>query len=621
MAKHLINGKDDWASEGIKGYLSANNKDLVALKEFPNVVIRRDYATLGQNNRVAILAGGGSGHEPAHCGFIGAGMLTGVVCGHLFASPSTAAILAAIRVVGASNNAGVLLIVKNYTGDRLNFGLAAKRAWMEGINVDWILVDDDVALLEKDKSKNNEVVGSRGLCGTVLVEKLAGAMAEQGKTLKEIKEDLDDLLNSKHVRTLGISLSGRVTLPGEILKSKTEEESNLIEVGLGIHGETGRKKMPLAKSAVLAELSLNEYLLEPSTHPIKDICLMINNLGGLSNLELYLHANDCVKYIHENRPDLRIRRMYVGAFMTSLNMNGFSVTSLYIDENKVDSYLNLLDANTSAPAWPKSCGQDIQEIEYISFQGQSVHSEATSDVNEYVKFENDTKIFASLIKSFMQTISQDLINMKDYLNKLDMDCGDGDCGDSMTAISQVILTEIESGKFGDFEYPHKVLLHLGELLENGGGSLCILLALFFSAAAKAFVLENTVNEKRAQIYWLKLWYNAFDSGIDAVQEYGRAKPNQRSIVDPLTTIKSQLGDYIQAVEGSKGEKSVETSVLLKSIADSTLLTAESTAKMTPRVGRASYVDASTITTPDAGAMAVSSAMTSVHKAYLKAMNE
>ena len=209
MAKHLVNNKDDWAAEGIKGYLHANNRDLIALKEFPNVVIRRDYETLIKENRVAILAGGGSGHEPAHLGFIGSGMLTGVVCGHLFASPSTSAISAAIKFVGAKNKAGVLLIIKNYTGDRLNFGLAAKRAQMEGIEVDWILVDDDVALLDKDGKTKNEAVGDRGLCATIIVEKLAGALAEQGKSLKEIKSYLDDLLTKREFRTLGISLSGR----------------------------------------------------------------------------------------------------------------------------------------------------------------------------------------------------------------------------------------------------------------------------------------------------------------------------------------------------------------------------------------------------------------------------
>lgn len=207
--KHVVNEKEEWASESIRGYLHANSEQLVALEEFPNVVIRRDQAALATAGKVALLAGGGSGHEPAHCGFIGAGMLTGVVCGHLFASPSTAAILAAIRFVGAANPAGVLLIVKNYTGDRLNFGLAAKRAMLEGIKVDWLLVDDDVALLQGDGGDSEgDVVGSRGLCGTVLVEKLAGAMADKGSSLAEIKEALQAAMANRKLRTLGISLSG-----------------------------------------------------------------------------------------------------------------------------------------------------------------------------------------------------------------------------------------------------------------------------------------------------------------------------------------------------------------------------------------------------------------------------
>lgn len=135
-------------------------------------------------------------------------MLTGVICGDLFASPSTAAILAAIRFVGAANKAGVLLIIKNYTGDRLNFGLASKRAQLEGINVDWVLVDDDVALVDKESSDQNKAVGRRGLCGTILIEKIAGALAEQRKSLKEIKSYLEYILSGNHLRTLGISLSG-----------------------------------------------------------------------------------------------------------------------------------------------------------------------------------------------------------------------------------------------------------------------------------------------------------------------------------------------------------------------------------------------------------------------------
>lgn len=147
--KKLINNAKDWVRESIQGFVTSNNGNVFSLDEHPNVIVRTDYLSLeGSSSRVALISGGGSGHEPAHLGFVGHGMLTACVCGDLFASPSVASILAAIRFVGSHNSAGVLLIIKNYTGDRLNFGLAAQRARLEGIKIDSILVDDDVALID-----------------------------------------------------------------------------------------------------------------------------------------------------------------------------------------------------------------------------------------------------------------------------------------------------------------------------------------------------------------------------------------------------------------------------------------------------------------------------------------
>ena len=423
------------------------------------------------------------------------------------------------------------------------------------------------------------------------------------------------ILNNETLFKKIIFYQGRVTLPGESPKAKTDEESSLIEVGLGIHGETGRTKMPLSTSAKLAELTLKDYVLESSDNKTKDICLMVNNLGGLSNLEIYLFANDCVEFIQKNRSDLRLRRLYCGTFMTSLNMNGFSVSSLYLDSETSETSLSLLDAQTNALAWPRSCGKDIEVFEYTaSADDVEKSSEASNDTVEYIKFN---KLEAENFKSIFQTIAQDLMKLKEYLNKLDADCGDGDCGDSLSSISQVILSEIENGGFGDFEQPHKVFMHLSTILENGGGSLCILLALLFSAAAKAF----TKSELSNQVQWFQMWLNALDLGLGAVQEYGRAKVNQRSIVDPLSSIKNTLCYilYIKSVKVSEANK-VDTSLFLKLLANNTLSSAESTAKMVPHVGRASYVNAATITTPDAGSMGISSVANSIHKAFLKRSN-
>ena len=423
----------DWANDAIKGYLQAHNQDLIALADFPKAVIRKDYASLQEASidRVALISGGGSGHEPAHLGFLGHGMLSAAVCGDLFASPSTASILAAIRFLGAHNKAGVLLIVKNYTGDRLNFGLAAKRAQFEGINVDMVLIDDDWASASDDENQRDASVGRRGLCGTVFIHKIAGALAEQRKTLKEIKETLEYILKNNRLRTVGVSLSGRVALPGESEKNATQ--TNDVEIGMGIHGEPGRKRVPLAPSHELVASLLDEFKLFGQ----KQICLMVNNLGGLSNLELYLLVNDCLKYARAKRPDAVIKRVYSGTLMTSLNMNGFSITTLALDDTNSETILSLLDANTDAPSWPRSSGKDVEAFEYTSSPFTPRNSgQASSSFNResYVKFTSPEE--SEFFKQVLRTVSEDLINARDTLNELDAACGDGDCGNSLARIGK-----------------------------------------------------------------------------------------------------------------------------------------------------------------------------------------
>lgn len=608
MSKHIVNNKEDWASEALKGYLQFNNSNLLALKEFPNVIIRKDYMSLEESNsRVALLSGGGSGHEPAHLGFIGHGMLTGVVCGNLFASPSTSAILAAIRFVGRSNKAGVLLIVKNYTGDRLNFGLAAKRAQLEGINVDWVLVDDDVALINNENRKDDSV-GERGLAGTVFIHKIAGALAEQRKSLSEIKAAIENITKNSLLRTLGFSLSGRVQLPGETENKGYKLEPNQIEIGLGIHGEAGRRKIEILKSHDLVKLVFDEYLLSEnlnkSSNP-SDVCLMVNNLGGLSNLELYLLVNDCFAYLAKNRPDLKLRRVYCDTLMTSLNMNGASLTLLFVEN---ESILGLLDSKTQAPSWPKSFGSELKEFEYTAFESAGVQQTVNND--KYIKIDEEA---SKTLELYLNTVCNDLILFTDYLNELDSGCGDGDCGSSLAKVCEAILKEANNKKF-NFEYPHQVFINLSNILENGGGSLSIILSLFASAAAQAFSKE-AIDDKSSNIeliYWVKIWNNALVKGLNAVQEYGKAKPGQRSIVDPLHAAKLYLNDYVSSYEKNK----LDLEAILKNLVDATYKAVEQTAKMQPRVGRASYVNSSLINMPDAGATAMNCVFASVYKAYL-----
>jgi triose/dihydroxyacetone kinase / FAD-AMP lyase (cyclizing) len=612
MSKNIINKAENWAKESLEGYLLTNNSNLIALKEYPNVIIRKDYLTLEESSsRVALISGGGSGHEPAHIGFIGSGCLTAVVCGDLFASPSTEAILAAIRYVGVSNKAGVLLIVKNYTGDRLNFGIAAKKAQLEGINVDWILVDDDVAL----KKQSDSSVGKRGLCGTLFVHKIAGALAEKRKSLNEIKETITHILNNHRIRTIGISLSGAVQLPGSSISALKDDQ---IEVGLGIHGEAGRYKTNLLSSNELARLVFDEYLFEDDDlSSAKNICLMINNLGGLSCLETYVLLNDCVKHIKITRPNYQIERLYCGTLMTSLNMKGFSVTILEIDndDKHATSLLDLLDANTTAPAWPRSFGQNVELFQYTSISDNKPQKSDQKISNEkYVSMHDLTKLnLDNFLRECLQTICLDLIALKDYLNELDASCGDGDCGNSLSKVSENILIIVNNNQI-DFDYPHQVLLNCSIAFENGGGTLCILLALYLIASAQAFrkeIMENLSSQNQNQKnLCAKIWLIANENGTNAVQEYGRAKPNQRSIVDPLTSIKDCLAKFANSSE------ELTLSHMLKELVDVSYESAQLTAKMIPRVGRASYVDPSLIKLPDAGSVVINSIMSSLYKSFL-----
>lgn len=604
MSKHLINKQENWAKDSIKGFLYTNNENLVALEEYPNVIARKDFMSFAESSsRVALISGGGSGHEPAHLGFIGHGMLTAVVCGDLFASPSTSAILAALRLVGRASKAGVLMIVKNYTGDRLNFGLAAKRAQLEGINVDWVLVDDDIALIEEENQRDSSV-GRRGLCGTVFVHKIAGALAEQRKSLKEIKEILDFVLKGGFLRTIGVSLSGKAALPGE----KNSAFDPQIEIGLGIHGEAGRHKEDLSCSKDLVKSLFENYLLKNSN---KEICLMINNLGGLSNLELGVLTRDCVDYLTQHKQNVKIRRVYSGTFMTSLNMNGFSITVLDIESTHGDLILNLLDARSEAPAWPRNRGVDSAQFEFLkgSF-GSSVKEENEKKSDNFLKFSTFDPSLSDLLEKSLKKISSGIIDLKDYLNTLDTVCGDGDCGNSLASISVTILKHIDCKKF-NFDQPHQVFLELSDIFENGGGSLCILLSLFMSSATQAFLVKD-LKVTKDNIFWIKIWNEALKMGIDSVQEYGRAKPGHRSIIDPLVTLNLFLSDFLKTGD----LKSFDTKSLLKKIVDLVYDSAQSTAKMQPRVGRASYVDPSLISSPDAGAYAISSIFTSIYQAFI-----
>eukprot|EP00581_Thalassiosira_minuscula_P023977 CAMPEP_0184437586 /NCGR_PEP_ID=MMETSP0738-20130409/602201_1 /TAXON_ID=385413 /ORGANISM="Thalassiosira miniscula, Strain CCMP1093" /LENGTH=274 /DNA_ID=CAMNT_0026804637 /DNA_START=124 /DNA_END=944 /DNA_ORIENTATION=- len=269
---HFINEKENTVTEAIDGLIKGSGGKLARLDGYPHirVVLRSDW----DRSKVALVSGGGSGHEPAHAGFVGKGMLTAAVCGDVFASPSVDAVLAGILAV--TGPAGCLLIVKNYTGDRLNFGLAAERARAFGLKVNMVVVDDDIALPDLPQP--------RGVAGTLFVHKIAGALAESGVSLDKVTAAANQVVAG--TQSLGMSLD-TCTVPG----SPKEERiaPGKAELGLGIHGESGVEQIDYetAKHAVGAVVEKLTQVMADTPHVV-----LLNNLGGASVLEMSILANE-----------------------------------------------------------------------------------------------------------------------------------------------------------------------------------------------------------------------------------------------------------------------------------------------------------------------------------------
>jgi triose/dihydroxyacetone kinase / FAD-AMP lyase (cyclizing) len=330
--KKFINRPQDVVEEMLEGLVMLH-PGLVRLAGH-KVIVRSD-AEQSSVRQLAVLSGGGSGHEPAHAGYVGAGMLSAAVLGEVFTSPSSDSIFAAIEAV--SGKAGALLVVKNYTGDRLNFGLAAEMARAEGIPVEIVIVDDDIAL--KGMSQQT---GARGLAGTIFIHKLVGAAAAEGKSLVEVATVGRAAVES--MATMGVSFSAG-TSPA-VGKPSFELGEHEMELGLGIHGEPGVERAEVQTGDQLTETLLTEIVKHGKFGDEKRVAVMVNNLGATTEMELAIIARHAIVVLENN--GFAVERIYAGTFLSSLDMAGISISVLGIN----DEMLRWLDAATTAPAWP-----------------------------------------------------------------------------------------------------------------------------------------------------------------------------------------------------------------------------------------------------------------------------
>jgi dihydroxyacetone kinase len=485
----FINKREDVVREAIDGILVTSQGKLARLDGFPHtrVIIRNDW----DKSRVALVSGGGSGHEPAHAGFVGAGMLTAAVCGDVFASPSVDAVLAGILAV--TGPAGCLLIVKNYTGDRLNFGLAAERARGFGLRVNMVIVDDDIALPNLPQA--------RGIAGTLFVHKIAGALAESGADLEIVTAAARRVISG--TKSIGMSLD-TCTVPGSSKENRIP--AGMAELGLGIHGEPGVEQIEYsdAKSAVNAVVSKLAATMEDKPH-----VALINNLGGTSALEMSVLVHELV-----NSSIGRNISHVVGpaAMMTSLDMRGFSV-SVYPAE-KAD--LHALGEPVSLTAWP-----GLSQVQPITV---SPLPDGLVPIKPQPSNHKETREF--LINCCSLLISAEL-----DLNALDAKSGDGDTGSTLAGAARALINAIDRLPLSDHAH---LLSAIGqELSQTMGGSSGVLLAIFFTAAGDGASHGLLLPD-------------ALKAGLARMQEIGGARVGDRTMVDALAPALDAIGGGLQS---------------------------------------------------------------------------
>jgi triose/dihydroxyacetone kinase / FAD-AMP lyase (cyclizing) len=546
--KKLINRPEDVVEEMVLG-LAVLQPGCARLPGH-KALIRADAAQ-AREKQVAVLSGGGSGHEPAHAGYIGAGMLSGAVAGEVFTSPSSDTVFTAIKAVAGKQ--GALLVVKNYTGDRLNFGLAAEMARAEGIPVEMVIVDDDVAL-----RGTGQGTGARGLAGTVFIHKLLGAAAAEGKNLAELVTIGKAAVAS--LGTMGVSFSaGTSPAVGRPSFELGEQE---MELGLGIHGEPGVKRMPVQPADQLTETLLST-IVQHGKFP-KLVAVMVNNLGATATMELAIVARHAVRFLESK--GFTVERIFAGTFLSSLDMAGISISVLGLNDER----LRWLDAETAAPAWPNAPKQPPGKP---AVQTTEVSTSGTMTAGSGAQTEAGKKT-----RSAIEAACRALIAAEGELTEMDRVTGDGDLGASMARAASAVQSTLSSYPLDDNPATLKALGHT--LRRELGGSSGPLYGVLFLRCGS--VLESLGATGPAP------WADALAQGCQAISELGGAKPGDRTMLDALDP-------FMKALQQGAG---------LKAAVEAAERGAEATAQMKPRLGRSSYLGDRVLGHPDPGAKAI-----------------
>lgn len=535
MSRFFFNERKQLVNEAVEGLvISACQGNLVRLDTDPaiRIVMRNDW----DKSRVAVISGGGSGHEPAHVGFVGKGMLTAAVCGDLFASPSVDAIFNAI--VAVTGEQGCLLIVKNYTGDRLNFGLAAEKAKSHGLNVEMIIVADDIALPDNRQP--------RGIAGTVLVHKIAGYAAEEGKSLIQVRNLAQQACDN--LWSLGVAMQ-TCNLP-DYLEEKRIKEGQ-VELGLGIHGEPGASVVDTQNSKILIDTLVNTLQQSAGTGRF---AVLVNNLGGVSALEMALLTRELAHSALSKQIDWLIGP---APLVTSLDMKGFSLSLLKLN----DYFEQALNAPVETQGWQKPVA--LKPLKILACKSVSKEPDYTPSENAQVA-------------AYVTAITDTLIGLESRLNALDAKVGDGDTGSTFAHGAHAVAQQLAQQLLPLNDLP-QLLLCVGERLATVmGGSSGVLMSIFFTAAGQKLQTGTTLVE-------------ALLNGLAQMKHYGGAEMGDRTLIDALQpALHAWQKQGIQAMALAAREGAEKTATMHKAGA-----------------GRSSYVNQQNLAgVADPGAVAV-----------------
>ncbi|MEW4220004.1 dihydroxyacetone kinase subunit DhaK [Rossellomorea marisflavi] len=571
--KKVLNKPEDLVVEMCKGMALAH-PELEFMKKY-KVMKKKEL----NEEKVTLISGGGSGHEPAHAGLVGKGMLDAAVCGDVFASPSQIQVYQAIKATAGKK--GALLIIKNYSGDIMNFKNAAHLASEDGIEVEYVKVDDDIAVED-----SLYTVGRRGVAGTVFVHKIAGAAAEEGRSLQEVKAVAEKA--AKSVRSIGFALTScTVPASGSPTFKLADDE---IEYGVGIHGEPGTRREKVASADELAERMVNDLLKDMKLEgDSTELAVMVNGFGATPLQELYLFNNAVTRILSEKK--ISINRAFVGNYMTSIDMAGVSLTFMKLD----DELRTLLSSESLAPAF--RVDGPVPGVEYVDFGEEEESTPVSFEVEtaaEHAEIK-DNKVSLENMIYLVDKMSDVIIRNEVPFCELDSHAGDGDFGMSVSKGFKQLKREWKSIldqdplTIGSFLDASSMVI-----MEYCGGASGPIWGSAFRAAGKSAGdrTELTVAEFAEML-------QAAVKGIQDTGErsFGRgADVGDKTLIDALVPCadawseSASNGDDVKAAFEKGAAAAVEG--------------AEKTKDIVARMGRAGTVGERSLGHPDAGAYAL-----------------